>query len=49
MKGSDFIFGSVRFVYYKCQRGGSYIDSPEWIKKTKATITLKRDDDICFQ
>ena len=27
---------------------GSYIDSPDWIKKEKATINLKNKDDKCF-
>ena len=31
------------------KRGGSYIDSPDWIKKKKATINLKNKDDRCFQ
>ena len=40
MKGSDFIFDSVQLMYYKChkanfKRGGSYIDSPDLIKKKK--------------
>ena len=31
-------------------RGGSYIDSPEWIKNEKVTINPKNDDDNnCFQ
>ena len=34
MKGSDFIFNSVQFLYYICHKvnfrhGGSYIDSPD--------------------
>ena len=38
IKGSDFIFDSVQLMYYKCHkvnftRVGSYIDSPDWIKK----------------
>ena len=38
MKGSDFIFTLVQLMCYKChkvnlKRGGSYIDSPNWIKK----------------
>ena len=54
MKGSDFIFNSVHLMYYKCHKvnikqGGSYIDSPDWIKKKKATINLKNTDDKCFQ
>ena len=40
MRRSDFIFDSVQLMYYKCHkvnfgRRGSYIDSPEWIKKKK--------------
>ena len=54
MGGSDFIFGSVQLVDYKChkvnfRRGGSYIDSPDWIKKKKARINPKNKDDECFQ
>ena len=54
MKGSDFTFDSVQLMYYKCHkvnfiRGGSYIDSPDWIKKKKATINPKNMDDKCFQ
>ena len=30
-------------------RGGSYIDSPKWIKNKKATINPKNNDDKCFQ
>ena len=40
MKGSDFVFGYIHLLYYRCQklnpnRGGSYIDSPDWIKNKK--------------
>ena len=54
MRESDFIFDSVQFMYYKChkvnfKRGGSYIDSPDWIKKKKATINPKNTDKKCFQ
>ena len=28
---------------------GSYIDSPDWIKKEKVTINPKNTDDKCFQ
>ena len=54
MRGSDFIFDSVQLIYYKChqanfRRGGSYIDSPNWIKKKKATINPKCKDDKFFQ
>ena len=54
MKGSDFIFDSVQLLYYKCdivnfKLGGSYIDSPDWIKKKKAAINPKNKDNKCFQ
>ena len=39
MKGSDFAFDYVHLLYYKCHKinpnpSGSYIDSPDWIKKS---------------
>ena len=39
MKGSEFVFDYVYLLYYKCHKinpncGGSYIDSPNWIKKS---------------
>ena len=54
IKGSDFAFVWINLLFYKChkiifKRGGSYIDSPDWIKKKKATMNLKNDDDKCFQ
>ena len=41
-------------LYYKCHkinlnRGGSYIDSLDWIKNKKATINAVNDDDKCFR
>ena len=52
--GSKFNFDSVDLLYYHLQkislkRGGSYIDSPEWLKNKKATINPKNNDDNCFQ
>ena len=50
--GSEFIFDSIGLLYYKqisLNRGGSYIDSPEWLKNKKATINPKNNDDKCFQ
>ena len=43
MKGGAFVFDCIPFLYYKCHKinpnhGGSYIDSPDWIKNKKATI-----------
>ena len=54
MRGSEFLFDSVDAVYYDLKkislsRGGSYVDSPEWLKNKKATINLKNNDDKCFQ
>ena len=54
MRGSEFIFDCVDALYYNLnkislERGGSYIDSPEWLKNKKATINPKNNDDKCFQ
>ena len=54
MKGSDFEFDGVNFLYYdfkkmSINRGGSYIDSPQWLKNKKSTINSKNNDDKCFQ
>ena len=43
MKASDFVLDFVSLLYYKCQKinlkgGGSYVDSPYWIKNKKTTI-----------
>ena len=43
MRGSEFVFNYIQLLYYKCHkinlnRGGSYIDSPDWIKSKKVTI-----------
>ena len=54
MKGSDFEFDGVNFLYYdfnkiSINRDGSYIDSPKWLKDKKSTINPVNDDDKCFQ
>ena len=54
MRENYFVFDSVQLLYYKChpvnfRRGGSYIDSADWLKKKKATINRKNKDDKCFQ
>ena len=54
MKGSDFEFDGVNFLYYdfnkiSVNRGGSYIDSPKWLKDKKSTINPKHNDYKCFQ
>ena len=54
MKGSEFEFDGVHFLYYdfnkiSLNRGGSYIDSPKWLKNKKSTINPKNNDYKCFQ
>ena len=54
MRGSDFEFDGVNFLYYdfnkiSLNRGGSYIDSPKWLKDKKSTINPRNNDDKCFQ
>ena len=45
MKGSESVFDYVHLIYYKCHkinpnRGGSYIDSPDWIESKKAAVNF---------
>ena len=53
MKGSDFEFDGVNFLYYDfnkiINRGGSYIDSPQWLKNKKSTTNPISNDYKCFQ
>ena len=53
MKGSDFEFDGVNFLYYDfnkiINRGGSYIDSPQWLKNKKSTTNPINNDYKCFQ
>ena len=55
MRVSDFIFDCVHLLYYKCDeisfnQGGSYIDSPDWIKSKKLTINpINKKDNKCFK
>ena len=54
MRGSEFIFNSIDLLYYRLnkipsKRGGSYIDSPDWIKNKRATINPKNKDNECFK
>ena len=46
MKGSDFIFNGVNYLFYDLNRitiskGGSYIESLKWLKDKKCTINQK--------
>ena len=55
MKGSTFVFDYVHLLYYKCHeinpnRGGSHVNSPDWIKNKGAAINpINKKDNKCFQ
>ena len=54
MKGSDFIFNEINYLYYDLNRiavskGGSYIEYPKWLKDKKCKINQKNNDNKCFQ
>ena len=55
MRGSEFVFDYLPLLYYKYHkinfhRGGSYIDSPFWMKNKKTTInSINKKDNKCFQ
>ena len=47
MKGSDFIFEGVNLLYYKYHKinficGGSYLESPDWRKKSNNNSEKKK-------
>ena len=53
MEGSEYHFERVGLLEYNLhkislRKGGSYIDSPKWIKNKKGTINPKHDDDKCI-
>ena len=57
VKGSDFMFDYDEGLFYKYHMaslhyGGSYIDSPKWLKNRKATINPKdehKNDNLCYK
>ena len=54
MRRSDFVFNGINYFYYDFNRvsiskGGSYIESPKWLKDKKSTINQKNNDNKCFQ
>ena len=54
IEDSDFVFDCVNLLRYKClkinvKRGGSYVDSPDWIQNKKLKIILINNGDKCFQ
>ena len=53
MEGSELHFERVVLLRYKLRkislrRGGSYINSPKWIKNKKGTISSQNEDDKYF-
>ena len=54
MKSSDLVFNGINDFYYDFNRvsickGGSYIDSPKWLKDKKSTVNQKNNDFKYFQ
>ena len=54
MRGSNFEFDGINFFNYNFNktsiyRGGSYIDSPKWLKDKKSAMNPKNNDLKCFQ
>ena len=54
MRDSDFAFDGANFLYYdfnkiSISRGGSYIDSPKWLKDKKSSVNPKNNDHKSFQ
>ena len=52
--GSKYVFDNVDLLHDRrnkisLNRGGSYIDSPNWLKNKKSTIDPKNKDEKCFQ
>ena len=55
MTDSEFVFDYVQLLHYTCHAtnpncGGSYTNSPDWIKNKKATINpINKKNNKCFQ
>ena len=55
MRGGESVFDYIELLYYKLYKinpshGGSYIDSPDWIKSKKVTINpINKKDNKCLQ
>ena len=54
MRGSDFVFNGINYFYCDFNRvsiskGGSYIESPKWLKNKKSTVNQKNNDYKYFQ
>ena len=53
IRESEFVYDSIGLLHYKLHKislnhGGSYIDSPEWLKNKIVTINSKNNDEKCF-
>ena len=54
MRGMEFVINYVHLLYYKCHKinlnhGGSFKDSPDWMKNKNTTITPNKKNDISFE
>ena len=55
MKGTEFVFDCLHLLYVKCQkinpnRGGTCIDTSDWIWRERATInSINKKDSKCYQ
>ena len=54
MRETDFVFDSLQLMHFIChrvtfKRGGSYIDTPAWLKNIKAIINPQNGVNQCFQ
>ena len=54
MRGSEFAFDRIDLLYYHLQKtslkkGGSNVNSSEWLKNKRATINPKNNYNNCFQ
>ena len=51
MRGSDFIFNGINYLFHDFNRvsiskGGSYIESPKWLKDKKCIVNQKNNDNV---
>ena len=54
MRGTEFVFDRIDLLYYHLQktslkRGGSNVNSSEWLKNKKATTNPKNNHNNCFR
>ena len=46
---TELIICIIILIKLSISRGGSYIDSPKWLKDKKSTVNQKNNDNKCFQ